>query len=455
MRKIGYQREWEKELSCLDRHGNSERLTPDTADLSELMRTYQVPAVSIAVAGPADQRWCAGYGVTAGERGAAITASTIFQACSISKHVAAFGTLRLAGDGVIDLDLDIAEYLTSWRLPPGDGGWQPRITVRQLLAHTAGLSYYWFRGYGIGEPAPTFSQILRGEPPANIPPVRRALLPGSQFRYSGSHYAVLQQLMVDVTKTPFDELMRTLVLDPVGMTDSCYDQQFPASRPGLVALGHSTAGAAVPGGWQVLPEMAGAGLWTTPADLTRLELEIAAAAAGESSLLSQDLAGQMLTQQVPGGWGLGTEVRAEGGQLRFGHGGQNVGYTCFSYAWPAAGTAVAVMTNSDGGTELLLSVLASAQRLYAPAADAAESLAASAVTGRYVLADGRPVDVEAAGASLTFAVAGERPVELTRSRGGRYRLPGLDSEISFELAGGSTVMRIHQEGGAVTARQEA
>jgi hypothetical protein len=263
MRKIGYQREWEKELSRLDRHGNSERLTPDAADLSELMGTYQVPAVSIAVAGPADQMWCAGHGLTTAGQGEAITPSTIFQACSISKHVAAFGALRLAGDGVIDLDLDIAEYLTSWRLPPADGGWQPRVTVRQLLAHTAGLSYYWFRGYGAGAPVPTFGQILRGEPPANIPPVRQA------------------------------------------------------------------------------PEMAGAGLWTTSADLTRLELEIAAAALGESSLLSQELAAQMLTQQVPDGWGLGTEVR--GGQLRFGHGGQNIGYTCFSYAWPAAGTAVAVI----------------------------------------------------------------------------------------------------------------
>lgn len=220
-----------RELSRLDRHGRSERLTPDTAGLSELMATYLVPGVSIAVGGPAGQMWCAGYGVTAAGHGAAVSSGTIFQACSISKHVAAFGALRLVGDGVIDLDRDIAGYLTSWQLPGAEGEWQPQVTVRQLLAHTAGLSYCWFRGYGAGEPTPTFGQILRGEPPANIPPVRRALLPGSQLRYSGSHYAVLQQLMADVTDTPFDELMRVLVLDPVGMTDSSYNQQVPGGAP--------------------------------------------------------------------------------------------------------------------------------------------------------------------------------------------------------------------------------
>ncbi len=436
MTKTSYQREWSRELTRLDRHGNSERLTPDTADLAELMATYRVPAISIAVAGPASEMWCAGFGTTtsgtttagtatAGTatagHGAAVTSHTMFQACSISKHVAAFGAARLADDGVIDTDGDIADYLTSWQLPATKIGWRPRVTVRQLLAHTAGLSYNWFRGYGAGEPTPTLVQVLRGEPPANTQPVRPALLPGSQFRYSGSHYAVLQQLMVDVTKTPFDELMRTLVLEPVGMADSSYSQQFPATRPGLVALGHFTPGTPVTGGWRVLPEMAGAGLWTTPADLTRLELEIARAAAGESSLVSQDLAQQMLTPEVPDGMGLGTELRTSGGRLRFGHTGSNIGYCCFSFAWPDAGAAVAVMANSDGAPEVILSILAAAQRKYAPASDAPEStepperLGPPEVTGRYPLPDGGSVDIEADGERLIFTFAGGHAIQLTRS----------------------------------------
>lgn len=101
----------------------------------------------------------------------------LFPACSISKHVAAFGTLRLVADATIDLDADVNTYLSSWQLP-GAG----TVTVRQLLSHTAGLTENWFPGYAHGEPVPSLLQILQGQPPANTPAVRRELAPGSQFR---------------------------------------------------------------------------------------------------------------------------------------------------------------------------------------------------------------------------------------------------------------------------------
>ena len=232
--------------------------------------------VGVAVAGLDGEVWTGGQDL-------------LFPACSISKHVAAFGTLRLVADATIDLDADVNAYLSSWRLP-GTG----TVTVRQLLAHTAGLTENWFPGYAEGEPVPSLLQILRGEPPANTPAVRRELAPGSQFRYSGSHYAVLQQLLTDVTKTPFDELMATLVLEPVGMAHSSYDQQFPYENRARAARGHC-GGTPVVGGWHTQPEMAGAGLWSTPLDLVRLELEISRAADGASAWLPPDLATQMLS----------------------------------------------------------------------------------------------------------------------------------------------------------------
>jgi CubicO group peptidase (beta-lactamase class C family) len=137
--------EWPEELSRLDRHGISGLSTPDVASLGELMQTYRVPGVSIAAGGLDGDAWCAGYGVTGAGRLDLVNSHTIFQACSISKHVAAFGALRLVADGVLDLDADIEDYLSSWRLPAGGQGWRPRVTLRQLLAHTAGLSYNWFR----------------------------------------------------------------------------------------------------------------------------------------------------------------------------------------------------------------------------------------------------------------------------------------------------------------------
>lgn len=114
------------------------------------------------------------------------------------------------------------------------------------------------------------------------------------------------------------------------------------------------------GGWHIQPEMAAAGLWTTPGDLVRFELEIGRAVDGKSVLLPADLAEAMLTPQVPGGFALGTEV----GDGRFGHTGQNTGYSCFSYLWPASGTAVAVMTNEQDCRDTLVALIEMAQRHY-------------------------------------------------------------------------------------------
>jgi CubicO group peptidase (beta-lactamase class C family) len=433
-----------EDLPRLDRHPRASRQTPDIAGLADLMAVYQVPGVSVAAGSLGAAQWCAAFGTGGGGRSDTVSAQTVFQACSISKHVTAFGVLRLAGDGVLDLDEDIDGYLSSWRLPAGEGGWRPRVTLRQLLAHTAGLSYNWFRGYHPGEPAPSMLQVLRGEPPANTPPVRPALLPGARFRYSGSHYAVVQQLLADVTGTPFAELMHTLVLGPVGMTDSSFDQQFPHQRPGPAALGHHATGTPVGGGWRVLPEMAGAGLWTTPADLVRFELEIIRASAGQSPLLAAELAAQMLVPQVPGGMGLGTEIGTEAGPVMFGHTGSNIGYTCFSFAWPGTGTAVAAMANSEDASELLATLLTAARRRYAPPPDARAHT--GDVTGRYLLRDDYPLHLGADAGTLTLTAPGQRPAALHPMPGGRYHLPGLDCEISFGHTGGQPVLSITQEG---------
>jgi hypothetical protein len=99
-------------------------------------------------------------------------------------------------------------YLTCWKLPANDG-WQPRITLRQLLSHRAGLTVHGFPGYRHDEPLPSVPQILDGEPPANTGPVRVNLIPGTQFRYAGGGTTVAQQAVMDVLGLPFPEIMRT------------------------------------------------------------------------------------------------------------------------------------------------------------------------------------------------------------------------------------------------------
>lgn len=449
MAEVDLGSEWVEILDRLDRHVTSAQPSPDTVSLRRLMETYRVPGVSIAVGREDGQIWSAQFGVAAIDGPTPLAAGTSFQACSISKHVAAFGALRMVANGSLDLDADIHDYLTSWHLPATDG-WQPRVTVRQLLAHTAGLSYNWFRGYPVDEPAPAMLQILDGTAPANTPPVRPRLLPGSRFRYSGSHYAVLQQLMVDVAGGPFDELMRALVLQPLGMTDSSFDLEFPRQRPRLTALGHHTGGTPVPGGWHANPEMAGAGLWSTPTDLLRLELEILRATSGKSGILSQELATQMVTPQLPNAaYGLGTELDDSAEHRRFGHTGSNVGYNCFCFVWPGAGTGLAVMINSDDAQDILLSVLAAADRRYATDEHASPP---TDVTGQYLLRDGYTITLTAADGRLTLSAPGQAPAVLQPLPTGYYRHPALDLEVRFRRTDGQAyTVELRQEGVTQTA----
>jgi CubicO group peptidase (beta-lactamase class C family) len=266
----------------------------ERVSLLERMGYYKTPGLSVAVINDGQLEWARGFGVLEAGDPTPVTPDTIFQACSISKHVAMVGALSLVQDGALDLDEDINHYLTSWRLPANDA-WQPCVTLRQLLAHTAGLTQNWYRGFRQGEPTPTLLQVLEGQPPANTPPIRAVLLPGSLFRYSGSHYSVLQQLMIDVSGAPFPDLMRELVFEPLNMRNSSYDQSYPNTRSGSVAVGHSIGGEPVHGKWRVIPEMAGAGLWTTPSDLALLAIEIQHAHAGRPTrFLTKALADQAL-----------------------------------------------------------------------------------------------------------------------------------------------------------------
>ncbi|MEU6148859.1 serine hydrolase domain-containing protein [Actinosynnema sp. NPDC047251] len=435
--------DWPEVLADVDRQATWLRRSPDRMGLAGLMRLYDVPAVSIAVRQDGAEPWAGAYGVPFTGSADVVGPGTIFQACSISKHVAAFGALRLVDQGVLDLDEDVDAYLRSWRLPDSDG-WRPTVTLRHLLAHTAGLSYNWFRGFGQDEPLPTITEVLHGQPPATSPPVRPTMVPGTAFRYSGSHYAVLQQLLEDVTGTGFADLVRSLVLDPLGLVDSSFDQDFPHRR-GDVAHGHHVDGTPLRGGWRVQPELAGAGLWTTPADLTRLATELAHARTGDSALLSRELAVDATTPQVPGGYGLGTRVYDDG---RFGHTGGNVGYSCWLATWPSSGTSMAVMLANDGADEVLWTLLTAAREVYDT-----PPVRAGAVdpVGEYRAWDGCTVTITDDAGALALQVPGQPPLPLHALPNGDWRTAALDGELTVRERGGEVVLELRQQDTVLTA----
>jgi CubicO group peptidase (beta-lactamase class C family) len=205
-------------------------------------------------------------------------------------------------------------------------------------------------------------QVLDGAKPANRPSVDIEI--GSRFRYAGGGYTVLQQLLIDVLGRPFPYIVRDAVLIKLDMSRSTYEQPLPPALSESAASGHRPDGKVLPGRWHTYPEMAAAGLWTTPTDLALFAREVMLAQLGKSDrVLSQVMVELMLTP-VKEGVGLGLFVRGSGQEFQFSHGGGNEGFRCFMLAYPRMGQGAVVMTNSDLGGDLIPELLRSLSAEY-------------------------------------------------------------------------------------------
>ena len=366
--------------------------------IAERLKFYRTPGVSVAVISDGKVDWARGYGVLA-EGGKPVDSETIFQAASISKPVAAMVALRLVDEGKLSLDEDVNLTLRSWKVPENEFTRTQKVTLRRLLNHSAGLTVHGFAGYGAGEPIPSLLDLLDGAKPANSAPIRVDIIPGTQWRYSGGGYEVMQQLVMDVTGKPFPQLAQDLVLGPLGMSHSAYAQPLPTRLEANAAAGHRADGVILKGRWHTYPEMAAAGLWTTPSDLARVVLELQKG----GHILKSSTQHEMLTK-VLGDYGLGLGLRETGGHKSFSHGGSNEGFKCMLFAYLDSGRGAVVMTNGDRGA--------------AVADETLRSIAAEYGWSDYTTRERTVARVDA---------------EILRSYAGHYALPGgPEVSVSYE-----------------------
>lgn len=427
--------------------------------LAELMQQRDIPGASIVVFRDGRIVYARGFGLVEAGGTRAITAETLFQAASISKPLAATAALALVEQGRLALDEPVNARLRAWRIPDSPAAEGEPVTLRHLLTHTAGLTVHGFPGYPVGTVLPAAPQILDGAPPANSAAVRIDQRPGMAWRYSGGGFTVAQLLMTDVTGEPFPELMHRLVLAPAGMAQSTFDQPLPGERAGAAALGHRGDGSAIVGGYHVYPEMAAAGLWTTPSDLARWALALSADFNGRGSgLLRHETAVAMLTPGI-GNWGLGIGVAGEGEWLSFSHSGANEGYRALLTAYPRRGDGIVIMTNSDSGDVLFGPVMIAVSRalgwphpeprIITPVAVPAQALADAA--GRYT-GFGQSVEVRPNGDKLLATIANGPPPfdlfpqgdDLYVSEEGtaiRFVRDAASNRVTGLMVGGATLQR--------------
>lgn len=159
------------------------------------------------------------------------TPQTKFGIASITKQFTAVLVLQQVAEGKIRLDGSVSDFLPWYRKDTG-----ARITVEQLLHHTAGLPPdYDAPEFGDGEAA-----ARRAEPLAFAQKVCQPALvsePGTKWNYSNCGYVLLGLILERVTGKPFEVLLQQRLLGPLGMKDSGMDRNNLQSIGG--ALGYT------------------------------------------------------------------------------------------------------------------------------------------------------------------------------------------------------------------------
>jgi CubicO group peptidase (beta-lactamase class C family) len=276
---------------------------------------------------------------------------TLYQVASLSKWVTAWGVLALVEDGKLDLDAPVSSYLTRWTLPEGEFD-NDGVTVRRLLSHTAGLTDgLGYAGFAPGvEPQTLEDSLTRAADasPGADGRVRVGIAPGSEWRYSGGGYTLLQLLVEEVTGASFETYMQEAVFGPLQMTRSTFvlekDEENVATfydSDGTRATHFRFTG------------LAAASLYTNASDMTRFLAAHRPGPGGEPAgggvlepetlVLMRSAHASRMGADI---WGLGTMLYAPNNQEDFiiGHDGNNA---------PAINTAVRLNPTTGDGIVVL------------------------------------------------------------------------------------------------------
>lgn len=327
-------------------------------DLYSRMEHYGVPGISFGVIKDGKLDWAKGYGVLQQGFKEKVDTNTLFSVGSVSKVGTAVIIMKLKEKGVLDIDQDVNNYLTSWKVTENEYTKEQSVVLRRVLSHTAGLTVHGFADFYPNEELPTTVQILDGEPPAKNAPVIVNIPVGSQFRYSGGGTTVSQMVIEDQTGYLFYKAAESILFQPLNMPRSSYQNTLPGSV-GNIAKAHNRNGdpVALPRGYQSMPEVAASGLWTTPTDFSKIMIMLMEAYQGKNSYLSQATVRDMMTPVEPGEYGLGPRIKQEKNDIQFSHGVANDSYRASFIGSLDSKNGIIIFTNGTSGSDLINELL--------------------------------------------------------------------------------------------------
>lgn len=305
------------------------------AEIPALMEAGEIPGLSAALVRDGELIWSGAFGVQDVETGEPVTSETIFQAASLTKQFFAYTALRLADQGVFDLDTPLAQYLPYERLEGEDR--YPQITGRMALSHSTGLP-----NWGGDELELSFD-------------------PGTDWQYSGEGYVYLQKTLEHLTGEDVAVLVEGELLQPLGLENSwmAWREDFE----GRAAASHNAWGrsSGVPKNEQ---RNAAWSLLTTAEDYARFLIALMEGRGLESTTFSDaldrqvEISSERTETEDRLYWGLGWGLQFGGAGRAIWQWGHNTGFRAYLLAYPDRRDAFVYFTNSNNGLSIARDLLA-------------------------------------------------------------------------------------------------
>ncbi|MGG1628666.1 serine hydrolase domain-containing protein [Rossellomorea sp. NRS-1567] len=329
-------------------------MKPQMINIQKLMKEYGVTGLSMSVieGGSISSTEC--FGLLEAGTGKRVGSDSIFSACSISKFLTSMLVMTLTEQGILNLDEDVNQTLTSWKVPLH--GYNGNVTLRNLLSHQSGVvdPEGSFNELDPKFGTPALVDLLQGKTAYCKVPIELKYEPESDFHYSDAGFCIIQLLIEDVTGKPFSEVMSEHLFQPIHMENSTFD---PPSQN--VSCGHTNEGKVVNDKHPIYPYPAASGLWTTPTDLALVVVELMHGLKGESKLkLSSSKAAEMIHPQGGKAWtGLGVFLDQTDKGIEISSLGWGVGFQCMMVAYPQLERGLVIMTNTDLGVHQLKGII--------------------------------------------------------------------------------------------------
>jgi len=337
---------WTLSLNAQMTSSEKELLATLNVNTPKALKEYQVPGLAIAIIKNEKVIIKKGYGYSNVDGKIAVNSKTGFNIGSISKMFTAWGIMKMVENGKIDLDTPVSRYITKWELPSSQFD-ANKVTIRNLLQHTAGLSVHGYNGYESRKELTSITKSLSGTP-REEEAVTLIMEPESKWQYSGGGYTILQLVVEELTGETFADYMQKNIFKPLKMKQTSFDIDKVILKKSSKA--YDEEGVEIP--LRHFNAQAAAGLHTTLDDL----ILFAMASYSKNPVLSEKSIELLIspTTLSKGNYGMGyMEMNRFGDFTLHGHGGSNEGWHSGFMLDFASKSGIIILTNGSSGRNVL------------------------------------------------------------------------------------------------------